>query len=830
MGGQTFKVYMIVRKMSRIKWFFSVICITQSLFLMAQRPANGGVGKIFGKVKDAQTKRAVEYASISLVNPNSPKLAGGTISNPDGSFELANIADGNYIVKITFLGYALYQSSPIEISTTQNLIDLGNIFLEPTAKSMDKVEIVAEAGMVTNEIDKKVYNTEKMLTLGGGSAEDLLNQIPSVNIDLDGTLTLRGAEGVTVLVDGRPSGITGGSRQAVLEAIPASSIERIEVITNPNAKYDAEGQVGIINIVLKKNKILGLNGSITAGVGTNGKYNAAANLSYRDKKINVYANYSFRRNKNYYTGWSQRSTYQLDSLYQQNYFTDGSRNRMSHMARAGFDVYINPRNTFSLSGGFGHNPGGSWGITEYDFYDSLFIPTENWARFTNETDVRTNYDLNANYEHLFKTKDQKLTIDVSISADKEDETEEFRNAYYFLNSPSNLRYDTYTKAQNFSRNSTFISAIDYFHPFKDKYSLEVGAKFTVRHNDNDFINYRNEPSGYVPDPYLTNRFVYHEQVLAAYAQMAKAYKKWGYKLGLRVEQTFLNTDLVTTQTKNARNYFSYFPSAFISYQPNDKNEIKFGYSKRINRPGFRQLNTFSSYSDPLNLRTGNPNLNPEFTHSFEFSYTYVGDKVNISPTLFYRYTTDVISRFQTIDPNGVAILSFENFNNSHSAGVDLSTRFDITKWFNLMLNGTLYYYSIDGTNFGSTLRNQSLGGMGRGVASFTITKWLSAQGTYGFWWMPASPQGRPLAAHGLDIGMKADIWNKRFSVGLSLSDVFNTRRFAVNSSDIAFVNSFYRKRESRILNLTVTWKFGKQEFNRKNRRGGEGGGEGGDDW
>lgn len=809
------------------------LTIATMLTLSAQRPGGGGQGQIFGKVKDEQTKKGIEYASISLVNPGSPKLAGGTITNPDGSFQLENIPNGRYILKITFLGYKPFQSDTIRIDQTRDLIDMGTVTLTSSAKSMDKVEIVAEAGLVTNEIDKKVYNADKMISLGGGSAEDLLNQIPSVNIDLDGNLSLRGAEGVTVLVDGRPSGITGGSRQAILESIPASSIERVEVITNPSAKYDADGQVGIINIVLKKNKILGLNGSVTAGAGTNGKYNAGFNLSYRDKKINVYGSYNFRRSKNFNYGWSQRTTYNMDSLYQQNYSTEGNRERMNHMARAGIDVFINPRNTLSISGGFGYNPGSNWTITEYDFYNRYLLQTENWARFVNKDDTRQNYDLNMNYEHLFKTKGQKLTLDAGISGNNQDELEQFRNAYYFLDRPENLRFDNYTKATNKSQNTTFTSALDYIHPFKKQYTLETGAKFTIRHNDNNFVNYQEQAGVLVPNPYLTNRFVYHEQVLGAYAQMGKAYKKWGYKLGMRVEQTFLNTDQVNTQVKTDRNYFSWFPSAFLSYNINDKNDLKLSYSKRINRPDFRQLNTFNSISDPLNLHVGNPMLNPEYTHSLELSYTYGGNKFSISPTMFYRYTTGVISRYQRIDSNGVAISTFENFNNAHSAGFDITARMEFTKWFNLMANGTIYYYQIDGTNFGNSLRNNSLGGMGRATATFKATKWLDAQAIYGFWLMPANPQGRPLANHGLDLGLKADVLKKKLSINLSLQDVFNTRRFAVVGSDVTFVNSFYRKRESRILNLTITWKFGKQEFTRKSKRGGGGdgdGGGGGEDW
>lgn len=818
--------------------FLCLFCVTG---IRAQNPAGRaqaqGPGKVFGKVKDAGTKKAVEYASVSLIKPGLGRLAGGTTTSADGSFLIENLAPGSYVVKISFLGYTMYQTDTLRISEEEPLQDLGTVLLKPASQNLKGAEIVADAPLVTNEIDKRVYNAEKLLSTSGGSAVDILNQVPSVNVDIDGNLSLRGSEGVTVLVDGRPSGITGGSRQAILENIPASSIERIEVITNPNAKYDADGQAGIINIVLKKNKTLGLMGSVTLGAGTRGKYNGAANISYRNKKINVYGNYSFRRTNMFNRGNSFRTSYMQDSLYQQNTTSSGLNKRMNHMARLGLDVYINPRNTLGISGGFGYNPSNSVDATFYSFFDSSLVQTNQWERTSSEDQVRYNYDLNMNYKHQFPKAHQELTIDLSFNGNNQTEDQSFRNAYLDWLNQNSVRYYQQQQTRNLSANSNFVASIDYAHPFKKDYTLETGVKYTARHNDNDFTNFDYDPlSGeYIPNLYLTNRFVYHEQVYGAYAQMAKAYKKFGYKLGMRVEETLINTDLVTTQTKNSRSYFSWFPSVFLSYTINDKNDIKLNYSRRISRPGFRQLNTFTSYSDPLNLMTGNPMLNPEYTNSFEFSYSYGGNKYSISPTIYYRYTTNVISRYRAVNPDGVSITSFQNFSDAHSAGFELTSRMEFFKWWYLMPNVNLYYYQINGTNLGAGLRNWSIGGMGRVLTGFKITSWIEAQATYGFWWAPASPQGRPKPVQGLDLGLKADFLKKKLSVGLSLQDVFNTRRFALDGGDVTFVNTFSRKRETRILNLSLTYKFGKQDFgSRKARKGGDNGGDmnngGGEDW
>ncbi len=820
--------------LSALLCFFSLTILAQA---PGERPASGP-GKVFGKVKDASTKKAVEYASVSLIKPGLTRLAGGTTTGTDGSFLIENLAPGNYLVKITFLGYTMYQTDTLRITAEEPLEDLGTVLLKPSSQNLKGAEIVADAPMVVNEIDKRVYNTEKLLSTSGGSAVDILNQIPSVNVDIDGNLSLRGSEGVTVLVDGRPSGITGGSRQAILESIPASSIERIEVITNPNAKYDADGQAGIINVVLKKNKILGMTGSVTLGAGTRGKYNAAANLSYRNKRFNIFGNYSFRRSNTFNNGTSYRTSYLLDSLYQQNTRSEGLNKRMNHMGRLGMDIYINPRNTLGISGGFGYNPGNSVDATFYSFSDSSMVQTNEWYRTSSQDQVRYNYDLNVNFKHQFKKANQELTIDATFNGNNENEEEAFQNAYLDWLNNNSVRYYQRQRTENLSQNSNFVASIDYTHPFKKNYSLETGVKYTARHNDNDFTNFNYDPltGEYTVNSYLTNRFVYHEQVYGAYAQMAKSYNKFGYKLGMRVEETLINTDLVTTQSKNSRNYFSWFPSVFLSYKFNDKNDIKLNYSRRISRPGFRQLNTFTSFSDPLNLQTGNPMLNPEYTNSFEFSYSYGGKKYSISPTIYYRYTTNVISRYRTVNSDGVSITSFQNFNEAHSAGFELTARMEFFKWWYMMPNANLYYYQINGTNFGAGLRNWSIGGMGRILTGFKITSWMEAQATYGFWWAPAAPQGRPKPVQGLDLGLKADVLKKKLSINLSLQDVFNTRRFALDGGDATFVNTFSRKRETRILNLSLTYKFGKQDFSsRKNRKGGgDGGGDmnngGGEDW
>ena len=798
--------------------------------LQAQMPAGGGMapGKIIGTVKDFSTKKPLEYTTVSLYKVQDNTLVTGMISDKMGEFVLENIPMGRYYLSVSFIGYKSFRKDSIQIAPGNLEINIGNIFIKPS-NDLNTVKIEGEKDLVTLDIDKKVYDVSKNITNTGGSAADVLGNVPSVNVDVDGNISLRGSESVVVLIDGKPSGLSGSSRKAILDNIPASSIESVEIISNPSAKYDADGMSGIINIKLKKDKKQGLNGSLALSAGTRDKYNGNFSLNYRDKKFNFFTNYSYRYSNMFNKGKTLNNFFGTDTSYYIDQTAFGFRKGGNHLARAGFDFFPNTKNTFSISGSFGYNYNTNVNTNVYNYQSGTRSPLYTNIRESGATENSYNYDLNGSWKHTFVKKGRELSAELSYSGNNGPENTQYRN---MLKDTLGTLISTAPIRQNTSRLSHFgviVAQIDYVEPLRKNMGLEAGLKTTIRHNDNDFrsVHYDYATLQYLNDVNITNRFVYHEQVYAGYASLSHAIKKWGYKAGLRVEHTLINSDLVTTQKKNQKSYTGFFPSAHVSYKPKTGWELRLSYSRRINRPRTNDLNPFTDYSDPVNLMTGNPNLNPEYINSGEFNVNFSKKKHYVSGSVYYRYTENVMTRFRTVDTaSGTSVTTQVNVGYAHSAGVELISRHELFKWWNITANINAFYYKISANNSYGNLSNNNIGGFGRIISNWKFLKGTEAQLTFGYWAPSAAPQGAAKAMWGIDVGLKRDFWKNRLSVNLAVTDIFNTRRFAIVSQGQNFTLDLYRKRESRIATLTVTLRLGKQDAVSRRNRGGnnEGGG------
>lgn len=808
---------------------FCAFCAVSSP-VWAQVPVTPAPGKISGTVKDNASKKAMEYTTVSLFKQADSTLVTGIITDKMGEFVLENVPPGNYYLTVSFIGYKTFLKPSVTVGPGNFEQNLGILWLVPSEQGLGTVKIEGEKNMVTLDIDKKVYDVSKNITNTGGSASDVLGNVPSVSVDVDGNISLRGSESVVVLIDGKPSGLSGSSRKAILDNIPASSIESVEIISNPSAKYDADGMSGIINIKLKKDRTKGLNGSLALSAGTRDKYNAAFSLNYRDKKFNFFTNYSYRYSNYFNKGTAYNGFFGNDTAYYIDQYTHGLRKGGNHLARAGFDFFPNQRNSFTLAGSFGYNYRVSSTVNTYHYTDAGRVPLYITDRNAVAGDNGFNYDLSASWKHSFRKQGRELSAEASYSANEGPESTTYTNMYY---DTAFVPTGTRPLLQNTLRNSRFgisLAQVDFVEPLRKNMGLEVGLKATIRHNDNDFEgeDYNYDTQTYFNNANMTNRFVYHEQVYAGYASLSHAFKsKWGYKAGVRLEQTFVNTDLVTTQQKNAKRYLGFFPSAHVSYKPKTGWELRLAYSRRINRPRIDNLNPFTDYTDPVNLQTGNPNINPEYINSGEFNVSWNKKKHYVSASAYYRYTESVITRFRTVDTaSATSVTTFANVGHAHSAGLELISRHELFKWWNLTANINVFYYKISSTNTYGDLSNNSISGFGRVISNWKFLKGTEAQLTFGYWAPSAAPQGIAKAMWGFDVGLKRDFWKNRLSINLAVTDIFNTRRFAIVSQGQGFTLDLYRKRETRVATLTVTLRLGKQDAGqRKNRRENNGGGE-----
>ncbi|MFT5617855.1 MAG: iron complex outermembrane receptor protein [Arenicella sp.] len=801
------------------------------------------IGRLVGEIVD-EAGKPVEYATVALMHLRDSSLT-GAITDAKGKFEITEIKLGRHELKVSFIGYETYVQNPIALSPRAEAgIDqnLGSIAIKPSAAMIEAVEVSAERDIMEMSLDKKVFNVDKNITATGGSATDVLQNVPSVSVDIDGNVSLRGSENVNILIDGKPSGLTGASRQAILEQIPAATIERIEVITNPSAKYDADGTAGIINIVTKKNGVKGLNGSVTVNVGTRDKYNATGLLNYRKGKWNHSFNYSYRYDPRFREGTNFRENLFLselgtvDSATFLNQVTDGNQNRTSHLFKFGTDYSIDNKNTLSMSVLYNQNSRGRDELINYEFLDGSRATTQLNTRNTEENSDRESVDFNLGYSKDFNKKGQNLSVEMRYSDTWGSQLGEFVEQYRDGNNNS-LPDTTDLVQRNLADNSSNITTIqiDYVNPVSKTKKYEFGYKSILRNilNDFQFEDFDESTQNYIPSALLNNEFDYSEDVHAAYVNYSQGFGKLSLQAGLRAEQTFTQSDLVTTGETFENDYFSLFPSGYLSYNPTDKDEWRIGYSRRVNRPRTRQLNPFRNNSDLQNVREGNPFLLPEYIDSYEVSYARNWDKISLTSTAYWREIHDMIRSFRTVLDDQSILRSYVNLSGGRSYGLEMVMSGKVTKWWNLTLSTNVFQSEIDGSNIEADLNNDAFTYSFRMNSNIDLPKDIKLQIST-FYRAPfVTTQGEIQAFYSTSLALQRKILKGKGTVNVRLSDVFNNLRFKFDQEGTfldegtGFTQSSYRKRESRIGYLSFSYRFGKAT-SKKRRKGGRKGGGGND--
>lgn len=783
------------------------------------------IGKIKGVVLDNNSKQAVEFATIALYKLKDSSLVNGVVAGEKGNFQLSELPFGRYFMKINFIGYKQLVIDTIAIRPKAVEIDLGHIKLKSNTEQLGEVEVAAEKSTLQLGIDRKIFNVEKSIVSEGGSVNDVLQSIPSVSVDIDGNVSLRGSGNVTVLIDGKPSGITGSSRAAILQQIPASSIESIELITNPSAKYDPDGMSGIINIITKKNKLNGFNGSVSVGAGTGDKYNAAAALSYRNSKINVYANYGFRSNNKTGDGTAFRQNYFTDTTFFLRQNNRSLNKNISHNIKGGLDFYINDKNT--IGGSVMYNTGSEKSNETINFFEADLndITGASYARDVNTDEVPISIDYNLNYRKTFTKPKQELLFDATYSDASGKKNERYVERDYML------KYD-YKNATPFkqniitnTKNTIFTGQVDYVQPLKSQMKWELGAKTTMRDINSDFksdvFNYTS--NDFQLDSNLSNNFIYTENIYAAYSTFSGTIKNFGYQLGLRAEEANTLSNSVTTNETFSNNYFNFFPSVHLAQKFAKEQELQVSYSRRINRPNIRNLNPFKDYSDPYNIRFGNPYLKPEYTNSYELSYLKYFKKGVITATAYYRQTDGVIQRYKTVSDSTSSFITFINLDKSQSSGLELILKTDITKWWNITFSANGFQTIIDGSNVQADLQNENLSYIVKLLSNMRVWKNMDIQVTANYNGPTATLQGEVKSMFTMDLGLKKEIF-KNASLSLNITDLTDARKMQiVANNDPTFYQEMNRKKESRIATLTFSYRFGKMSESKKGRQDKPGG-------
>jgi hypothetical protein len=885
--------------------FFILVFVCSIVQAQAQPPRGnkpgGGPrqampGKVYGKIVDADTKKPVEYAVVQVfkavaAGEDSTKatLVGGGISAANGDFSVENVPVGESMtLAVNFVGYGIHRSN-FTLNPGQGMgmteKDLGNIKLA-VSSTMKEVIIDGGDGDFKIEFDKRIYDVEKNPMNAGGTAEDVLRNIPSVQVDLDGNVTMRNSA-PQIFIDGRPTTLT-------IDQIPADAIQKVEVITNPSAKYDAGGGGGgIVNIVMKHNRGMGYNGSLRAGADSRPRYNIGGDINLRQGKFNFFANGNYNQRKSISRGTTDRISYlpyDTTSLSQNQvstnlgYFLSG---------KVGLDWFADNRNTWTLSqsitkGQF--NPYDTiYAITD-TLYNDITVGSSSYNRNSETNRTFQNYGTSLLYKHLFAKEGTELTADMNVNLIESSFQGDYVSDYgqpkpYYAPTTATNEIPYYSggvKPEYRGLSSTqrqsgggkmqlYTSQTDYTNKISDKLKVEAGLRGSVRHYESIYNNYRlNETTGQFEQlPGLLVNYEFVDQVYAAYGTVSKNAAKWKYQLGLRAESSNYEGKLRdTTLTFKVQYPISLFPSLYLTRVISETQDVQLALSRKVNRPSFNQLIPFVDYSDSLNVSRGNPELQPEFTHLAELSYQKSYNKKNVFiATAYARYITNLtirnqVSEFNPIMQRDIVVNTYDNASSSTAVGLEFVSRNSFTPWFDLTMNLNLYNSSIDGTNISPTLTNSQSSWWTKANAIFKLPKGFTFQALFdyssrkaltvgssdraggmegggggrgggggGMWGGTENTvQGYVEPTYGLDLSMKKEFGkNKNMTLTFSMQDVLRTRvQFTHSETDI-FIQDTFRRRDWQLFRVNFGWKFGKVDaalFKRKNMKQSEGGMEG----
>ena len=808
--------------------FILLMIMSIPLSLFAQ-PSNGIVK---GKVVDVDTQAPLEYATVTIFSQKDSSIVTGDISNEQGVFAIET-RGGKHFAKIEFIGFESQIINDIIINRQNKLADLGTIKLGVNSETLVEVEVRAEKSSVQMTLDKRIFNVGKDLANAGGSAADILDEVPSVAVDVEGNVSLRGSEGVQILIDGKPSGLVGIGNSNGLRSLPANMIDRVEVITNPSAKFEAEGSAGIINIVLRKQKKKGLNGSFDFTVGDPSIYGTAINLNFRRKKLNFFTNLGINYGRNFGGGDSYQEFYRGDTTEITLIERKQDRGGISGNIRFGADYYLNDKNTFTTS--FLYRLGQDDNISTVDYQD--FINNQNnflsrTFRTDEEIEDESKLEYALTYTKKFEGKGHELVADVRFQDNTEKESSDFNEEYFLSDGARSSASDYFQRSNNKEGERRLITRLDYVKPFGKDKKLEAGYQGSYRYIKNDYlVEEQIANDEWVVFDGLSNDFKYDEEIHALYSTFGNKINKFSFQFGARVEYSDVVTELIQTNEINPRDYLNFFPSAFLTYDLPNNNAIQASYSRRLRRPRFWSLNPFFTLSDARNRFTGNPDLDPEFTDSYEIGHIKYWDKGSLGSSIYYRHTTGVIQRVisdvQVVDSLVITLRRPENLATRDDLGFEFNFSYSPYKWWKVNGDMNLFRSIIDGSNVNDSFTADTYTMSGRITSRMTIMKKTDVQLRVNYRAPRETTQGTTKAITSLNLGMSRDVFKKKGTLTLSVSDVFNSRK----RRGTLFTDNLYREEEfqwrGRTTRLTLNYRLNQKKKRGGGRRGGgyEGGGE-----
>ncbi len=810
-----------------ILYLISIAAYSQPQSYGGSRSGVAPEGTIKGQVMDGKAKRPMEFASIALYRSKDSTLVTGGISSEDGTFTLRDVPVGKYYLEANFMGYNKKLINNVMITPQKNTFDAGSISLLEATQNLDEVEVVANQARVEYKIDRKVISVGQDINAATGTAADVLQNTPSVSVDIDGNVSLRGSSSFTVLIDGKPTPLSGSD---ALQQIPASAIRNIEIITNPSAKFDPDGMAGIINILTKKNALQGLSGVFNAKLGTQDKYAGDFLLSYRTKKYNVYGGLTYQNNQ-YNGSFVYKSSLTSDSTTSNTYkFGERNMHREGKEGKLGIDYYLNDKNTLSLSGEIGDHSFSFGGIQKIRYYGDAGT-MDSYTRSTSESSHGGNYfNTNLSYTHKFDDKGHELVAFANYSKQNGNDWDhqfEYATDSDFRIHESNSDTSTFgTKSTSPGDENEFRAQIDYTKPLGENGRFQAGYQARVDDEYEAFSFYRYQPESdiWTLDPLYTTGNKFFRDIQAVYTTYGNKIGNYQFQAGLRGEYTDRRIKDDRVSTANTINRFDLFPTLHLARNFENGHQVMLSYSRRINRPRGWYLEPFITYIDAHTVRKGDPNINPEYLNSYELGYQKTFGTSFISLEAYYKNTIDKIDRIiQVYDQSNLILLhTYGNVATDNSLGAELMINYAQLKWLELNLSGSLYRYSEKGKLEGLNISRESTNWDSRlnVTVNFSTKTRLQVQAFYGG--PSVTIQGKEEGYMWNNVAVRHDFLDRKLSATLQIRDLLGSAKHISTSYGESFSTYMKYSHEPRVIMLSLSYKLNNFKQRRQDMQNGEG--------
>lgn len=768
-----------------------------------------------GRVTDA-AGNALPYAIIELRTMPDSTLYDGTSTDEMGTF-IISVPDQNYFVNINMLGL---ETKSFQVSKGSGAVDLGRISLAETSIMLDGITIQGQKSTFELKLDKRVFNVGQDLTNSGANATEVLENIPSISIDGEGNVSLRGSQNVRILVNGKPSGLVKDGES--LQNLQGNMIESVEVVTNASARYEAEGDVGIINIILKKNQRTGFNGSVNANIGYNPQAGIGVNLNYRTNRINYFANYSI----NHRTAPAISNTYQryigADTSFTYRQYFDQERRKLSNNAMVGADFDINEHNSLTASFLFDYGYGNHHIDRQYDNFngdDQLLFSS---IRLEDQKEIEYTYEATLDYIKTFDQPGKQLSVRTNWNVEDETESSDYRENITISSGPGQIE-----RSNVITSESNWMIQTDFVQPLWEAGKFETGLRTAGRTITNDFVYGQLLDNNWSYPEQFNDEFKYTENITAGYVILANQFNRFSAQGGLRAEYTDIRTRSKNESLNTSnRKLMDWFPSASLSYAFENKNTVQLSYSKRIRRPGQWDLLPFTKFGDNREMRNGNVNLNPEYTDSYEVGFLQSWTNGTLLSSIYHRHKTGVIERLAFIDDNGIIRMTPQNLSTENSYGVEMNLNYEFFKWMRLNTGFNFFRAVTEGEYEGVSLDAETYTWTNRTALNVNLDKWRF-QSSFNYRAPRTMTQSRHLAMYHVDLGISREILNGKGNLVFNVRDVFNTRKWRSIRNTGEIYSETDMQWRPRSFNLSVTYRINQKQDPKKDvfRENGDMGGD-----